>query len=94
MIETLESIIIIKFKDRECNPNNTVDHNSVSKETLGNVNFIHSPTKVNNTKSKSDKVSSSDPNVSNFKSKIPLNNIRMTRTKVINNSNHIEANNI
>ena len=91
MIGTLESIIIIKFKDRECNPNNTVDHNSVSKETLGNVNFIHSPTKVNNTKSKEDKVSSSNPNVSNIKSKGIINNIRMTKTKVINNGNNIEA---
>ena len=66
MIGTLlESIIIIKLKDREYNPNNNVDLNTVSKETLGNVNTIHSPTKVINTTSNGDNVSSSDPNVLN-----------------------------
>ena len=92
MIGTLlESIIIIKLKDRKYNPNNNVDHNTVSKETLDNVTIIHSPTKVNNTKSKEDKVSSSNLNVSNIKSKGIINNIRMTKTKVINNGNNIEA---
>lgn len=33
MTGTLKTIIIIKTKDNECNPNTTVDNNTVSKET-------------------------------------------------------------
>ena len=88
-IGTSESIIIIKLTDRKCNPNSNVDHNTVPNEALGDVNRIHLPTKINNMKSKADKVSSVNPNVSNIKSKKRLTKIRITKTKVINNSNSI-----
>ena len=45
------------------------------------VVHFHSLTKVNNTTSKVDKVSSLDPNISIIKSKRTINNIRMTKLK-------------
>ena len=38
--EMLETIIILKVKDREYTPKTTVDNNTVSKETSGIVNMI------------------------------------------------------
>ena len=89
----LNTIIIIKIKNRRCNPNHSVDSNIVSNETVGNFNIIHSPIKVDNKKSKVDKVSSSNSHVSNIKLKRTSNNIRLTKTNIINRRNNIEVNN-